>query len=284
MKSRLIILLTIIIAFFSLTGINQAQVLSLKFTGGYSTKSIGDYNTFGEGVEKYINDLEERFGGRTSGEFKKINLGFEYGGEIVLKIYRGFDIGVGVDYIQIRSNKSEFTLDTDYMEHLSYTIEPYFKVIPIKLSVYYSIPIIPPLKLFLNAGIGYYLGKITNTTKIETLDFWSETNFEVKDRAFGFHGGMGLEVKLVPWVALFLEGKTRYCKLKSWEGEETYQDSDGFSDLRRRTLFFYKKVDPDTGNSYPAISMDIVTIGIYPRYFEVDLSGLLLRAGIIIRF
>lgn len=271
-----------LIAFFFLTGLTHAQVLSLKFTGSFSTVSIGDYNDFGEGVEKYISDFAELTSGRTSGEFKRLNLGFEYGGEILLKIYKGFEIGVGVEYIQ-RNSKSEFTLETPFFWNLNYTIEPYFEVIPIKLSVYYFMPAISPLKLFLNAGVGYYFGKITNTSTIGATDFWSETNFEVKDRAFGFHGGIGLEIKLAPRVVLFLEGEARYCKLKSWEGEETYQDSDGLTDLRKGTLFYYEKKDTDTGNFYPTISMDI-PIGIYPEHFEADISGFSLRTGIIIKF
>ncbi|MDH5707377.1 MAG: hypothetical protein OEZ45_15325 [Candidatus Aminicenantes bacterium] len=285
MKSKAKVILLVIFFSISILFVSTvyAQEFSLKFTVGYGNIFIGDYNTFGEGVENYINNLKEIFGGRTTGEFESLNFGFEYSGEILLKISKGFNIGVGVDYIQ-RSNKSEFTLNTSYMEHLSYTIEPYFKAFPIKVSVYYFIPVIKPSKLFLNAGVGYYFGKITNTAKIETLDSWSEAKYDVNDRAVGFHGGIGLEIEFIHRIVLFLEGKARYCILKSWEGEETYQDSDGFTNLRRGTLFFYQKHDPDTGNLYPTISMDIVPIGIYPKYFAFDLSEFSLRAGIRIRF
>ncbi|MCK4827830.1 outer membrane beta-barrel protein [bacterium] len=286
MKNKAKIILLVIFLSISILFVSTvyAQEFSLKFTVGYGNISIGDYNTFGEGLEIYFNDLKDVFGGETIGEFERLNLGFEYSGEVMLKISKVFNIGVGVDYIQ-RSSKSEFAIHTAFMEYHSYTIEPYFRAIPIKASVYYFIPIIKPLKLFLNAGVGYYFGKMTNTTRIETLNSWSETKFDVKDRAVGFHGGVGLEIEFIPRLILFLEGKARYCILKSWEGEETYQDSDGFSDLRRGTLFFYQmKHDPDTGNLYPTISMDVVPIGIYPKYFAFDLSEFSLRAGIRIRF
>lgn len=292
MKSKLIILSTMIFALFSLAGIGQAQDFikgfSFKFTGGYGTMTTGDYNTFGDGLEKYISCLATLLEGTTSGEFKKLNMGFGYEGEFILKLYRGFHIGVGIGYIQ-RNNESEFGLTTPYFWNYSFAIKPNLTANPINVSVYYFTSGIFPLKLFFYGGVGCYFGKITNTTRIVTHNFWSKADFDVKDRAFGFHGGVGLEFKLISKCVLFIEGRTRYCKLKSWEGEETYQDSDGFKDLRRGTLWYFEKQDPITGMWYLTISMDIGGIPESSdirnvKKFEADLSGFSLRAGIRIRF
>ena len=36
---------------------------------------------------------------------------------------------------------------------------------------------------------------------------------------YGFHGGIGAEFKICPWVAIFVEGRARSAKIKELKGE-----------------------------------------------------------------
>ncbi len=58
MKRKLIASSTMIVLFLALTGIGQAQTgFKLKFIGGYSTMKTGDFNTFGQDFDTYLDDL-----------------------------------------------------------------------------------------------------------------------------------------------------------------------------------------------------------------------------------
>lgn len=299
MKRKLITLSTMIFVFFFLTstGIVQAQDFingfSLKFTGGYGTMAVGDYNTIGEDQEQYFDDykaLIESWNGfqvSRTGEFKKINMGLEFEGELIMDLGGTFGIGFGVGYIR-RSNESETGLSIPGIGSISYSIEPIITVTPVNLSLYFFPPIAPSMNIYLYGGLGYYMGKLTGTSEIAMDGYWEKSESELKDNDLGFHAGAGLEFNIAPKIAIFIEGKGRYCKLKSWEGDSTLTNSDGWTDSESGIMWYYEAQDYDTGKWYSMIVLqedkpsgyDIRNI----REFVANLSGISLRTGIRIKF
>lgn len=288
MKKRFAFLAIFLFGLFTLPGMSQTKGFTLKATGGYGTMTTGDYNTLGNSTFKFINDLADLYAGTASGEFKKLNLGFEFEGEVILNLPGGFGLGAGVGYL-MRSSESTIGITVPLAGSMSLSISPDVTAIPISLSAYYFAPGVASLKPYAYGGIGYYIGKIEAVTRIDVRPpaAWSETDAKIKDQGFGFHVGGGLEFKLVPKVSLFIEGKARYCKLTSWKGDESYIDSDGFTDETSGKLWYYEAQDSDTGGWYSQISLqeDQPTgTGIRNvREFKADLSGIVFRAGIIIR-
>ncbi len=298
MKRKLIALPTMIFAFFFLTGpgFGQAQDFikgfSLKFTGGYGTMATGDYNTMGKSQEQYFDDYSALLGVTRTGEFKKLNMGLEFEGELIMDLGGTFGIGFGVGYIR-RSNESELDLSLTGVGSLSYSNAPIITVTPVNLSLYFFPPIAPSMNIYLYGGLGYYIGKVTSTLRADTQlvgfpSYWAETETEVKDKGLGFHAGAGLEFNIAPKIAIFIEGKGRYCKLKSWEGDETTVDSDGWTESSSGTTWYYEAQDYDTGNWYSMIALQEDKpsgFGIRDiREFKVNLTGISLRAGIRIKF
>lgn len=288
MKRIWTVLTAILFTFFASGGISQAVGFSLKITGGYGTMATGDYNTFGQDWERLINLTADSSGATASGEFKKLNFGLEYEAEFILNLFGGFGIGVGVGYIQ-RSNESELGLTDPLAGSLTITISPYFTATPINVSAYYFSPGVVPLKLFVYGGGGYYLARLKTTFRIEAEppDIWGENEFELKDRGFGFHVGGGLEFKFIPKVSFFVEGRYRYCKLESWEGDETARNSDGFTEQDSGKLWYYEYQDFG-GEWFSSIGIsesqpDNPTIR-NVRPFQADLSGFVLRVGVRIKF
>jgi len=300
MKKKLITLSTMIFVFFFLTstGIGQAQDFikgfSLKFTGGYGTMATGDYNTIGEDQEQYFDDykaLIESWNGfqvSRTGEFKKINMGLEFEGELIMDLGGTFGIGFGVGYIR-RSNESETGLSIPGIGSISYSIEPIITVTPVNLSLYFFPPIAPSMNIYLYGGLGYYMGKLTATSEMAADGYWEKSESELKDKGLGFHAGAGLEFNIAPKIVIFIEGKGRYCKLKSWEGDSTLTDSDGWTGSESGTLWYYEAQGfYDTGKWYSMIVLqedkpsgyDIRNI----REFAANLSGISLRTGIRIKF
>ncbi len=297
MKRKLITLSTMIFFFLALTGIGQAQdfikEFSLKFTGGFGTMAIGDYNTIGEDQKQFFDDykaLMETFGFQVSrtGEFKKINMGLEFEGELIMDLGGAFGIGFGVGYIR-RSNESETGLSIADLGSLSYSIEPIITVTPVNLSLYFFPPIAPSMNIYLYGGLGYYMGKLTATSEMAADGYWEKSESELKDKGLGFHAGAGLEFNIAPKIVIFIEGKGRYCKLKSWEGDSTLTDSDGWTGSESGTLWYYEAQGfYGTGKWYSMIVLqedkpsgyDIRNI----REFAANLSGISLRTGIRIKF
>jgi len=197
MKRKLTILSTMIFFFLSLAGMSHAQRLSLKLTGGYGMLTAGDYNTFGESIEALMDDGALYLGLTKEGEFQKLKMGFEYGGEIIVKLVGGVRIGVGAEYIQ-RSSETEMTLKNPLVETFTLFSKPDLSAIPVTLTLYYFLPSPPLVKIYLNGGLGYYFGITKHTLRIDTevtglpAD-WGKTVGEIKDQGVGFHGGLGLE-------------------------------------------------------------------------------------------
>lgn len=296
MKRRLIILSIMIFAFFSSAEISQAQDsikgFSIKFTGGYGTMAVRDLNTFIESLENYFGDAAALLGGTREGKFNEINMGFEYEAEFIVKLAGNFGIGVGAGYIQ-RSKDNEMSLNLELLGEATYSFVPKFTAIPVNLNVYYFYPVTPSMNLFLNGGVGYYFAKFTGDSRIDVEipaepSEWSEFEEEVKDRGLGFHGGIGFEFNMGSNIAFFIEGRGRYCKLKSWEGKETSTSSFGFTDKISGTMWYLEEFDSDLGKWYPFIGIskekpsDLEIRNV--REFEGDFSGISLRAGIRIKF
>lgn len=290
MKRKLAVLSMLLFAIFTLTGMSQAQGLRLKLSGGYGTMTTGDYNTFGAGLDDLLSTLEA-LGATTEGDFNKINPGFEYEAEFILSLPAGFGVGVGVGYIQ-RSKMTELSASIPLSGSASASIEPKISAMPINVSGYYFTPGIAPLKFFVYGGIGYYYGKLTTDIREDSTppDFWTEQEMVFKDQGFGLHGGVGLEFKVDPRIAIFIEGRARYCNLKSWNGDGTYEDSDGFTDTGVGSMWYFEELDQNYGSGewFPGITIstgtpsgpDIRNV----RKFEVNLSGVSLRTGIRIKF
>lgn len=132
------------------------------------------------------------------------------------------------------------------------------------------------------------MGKLTGTSEIAMDGYWEKSESELKDKGLGFHAGAGLEFNIAPKIAIFIEGKGRYCKLKSWEGDVTWTDSDGWTDSESGTMWYYEAQDSDTNKWYSMFALqedkpsgyDIRNI----REFAVNLTGISLRTGIRIKF
>jgi hypothetical protein len=296
MQKNFITLSVMVLTFFILTGVCQAQdfikEFSLKFTGGYSTIAVGDFNTVIETQDSYFETYAALFGATKEGELKKFHGGVEFEGEIIMNLTENFGIGIGAGYIQI-SNENETNLRHELAGEFTYFIKPKFTAVPVNLSLYYFYPVASSTNLYFNGGISYYFGKVTSTSRMDNEPTggppeWYRSEGEFKDQGLGFHGGIGLDYLIGSNIGLFLEGKVRYCKLKSWEGDDTLTYSSGVTDKNSGTLWFLEVSDPDIGAEFSQISLaeqkpsdpEIRNA----REFEADLSGFSLRAGIRIRF
>jgi len=107
---------------------------------------------------------------------------------------------------------------------------------PITFDLYFFQPLKSSgtISLFAHAGVGYYFGKLEKSvvrhdeSKIEysvsiyTGESDSNITEEAKDQAWGFHGGLGLELKISRAISLCSEVFARYVEFDDWAGDAHY--------------------------------------------------------------
>jgi len=204
MKRKSNILPIIFVTFFFPSGICHAQKISFKITGGYGTMSIRDINAVQEHMESSYDEWASLPDATKQGEFKKLNTGFEYEGELIVDLTEHLAIGIGAGFIR-REKPSDvvFELDTgDLYLHYDFFISPELSAIPIKLSILYSFPVFSRMNLFLNGGVGYYFARLDYRRRWQSEELYEgweyyerkeETTIKAKDRGIGFHVGIGFE-------------------------------------------------------------------------------------------
>jgi len=151
--------------------------------------------------------------------------------------------------------------------------------IPIRLSLYLMFPA-GRWTFYGFAGTGFYLGKFSHSTtsdfsyayadssstlldekqEITDNEVWSES---ATKNAFGFHGGVGLEFKLAPFLSLGLEAYGRYVNFSGWEGE-----------LNATSTIREKQWREDRGWYYDQTSTDAYSVKGRLWHYEFQVSDL----------
>jgi hypothetical protein len=103
MRGKLSIFLILVLSYFSIATICQAQDsnkrFSFKLTVGYGSMAVGDINSVLESQENYLG-YAASLGYTKEGELKELNRGgFEYESEFIIDITEHFSLGIGAGYI-----------------------------------------------------------------------------------------------------------------------------------------------------------------------------------------
>lgn len=300
MKRMLILRAALLLFFFSSVGMGQASGLekkvSLKFSMGYGKVAPGDLNTFGESFDDRFDDLTAGWLGTKRGEFKPVEeWGVEYGAEFLLNLTPNWALSFGFGYTQ-RSEGSLFNIEDEAIGSYGAYVNSKLVVYPYSLNLHLFLPITSSLKVFVNSGAVLYYGRInlnfwTDYDEPGVLTYTEEGEVTAKSRSFGFHGGLGFEFSVNSFLFLFVEGKGRSGKLKSWKGWLSYTLYGGMIGFEKRTssgtAWHCEQYDPGLGEWYTMIKVSED----YPvrpdirnaRDLEVDLTGLSISAGIRIK-
>lgn len=298
MRKKIIIVSIILLTIFLSSNWSQAGAFfkgfSLKLHGGYGYLSVGDLNTVSE---NWITNTQNRWNPSiVEGKFNKFNQGLEFGGEFLVNLTKNLGLGVGVE--QILRNKSSliwmYKLDDSgplIPMYWTYYDEAKLSALAVKLSAYYSFFPISWLSISLQAGLGYYFGKIHNVhldnyffDQIVDFGVWGFTlghsriyhphEIDVEDNALGFHGGIGFEFNVTDNFFFFIEGIGRSIKLNDWEGDE--------AEWPKKGKLYY--VEFESGDTYFYVWETTPPFGILARKAIIDLTGVSFKAGIKIKF
>lgn len=257
---------------------------SLRLYGGLNYLSGGDLNEGLKGINDYYAKYFWYFGLTKSGEeYNPVRLGRNFGGDFIIQITPTIGIGVGAGYLQ---GKSESRINFTPVAAAENTTAE-VSAVPLRLGMYLAFPARAPFKINFHAGLGYYLAKLSFNFRSSAPGSWEQQSVKADANGLGFHGGIGLELKLISAVSFFIEGEARYARISGFKGTGEKSDSYGDFGSDSGKLYYYQTYSTTLG-AFPAIFVHGATptgssIG-NVREAKVDLSGFSAFAGLILHF
>ena len=270
----------------------KSSSLSLRLYGGFSRLAAGDLN---EGFDGYF-ELFELYSASgladTTGGYNPVHAGYNFGADFVFQLSPMIGVGIGAGYL--RSSAS--SLMTVAIEGNELTLEgtPTLSAMPIRLAVFFTLPLSGKFNLTADVGGTYYAALKVDAAQRLTFpdESWDEMSFSASRSSLsdnlGFQGSLGFEYKISSKMGLFFEAVGRYASFKNFNtvmGLE--RDSDGGEDTNEGKLYLQTFTFPEgTFNWFTIESTPPVPDPPEVTYREpkIDLSGFSLQAGIRIRF
>jgi len=268
------------------------EKFGLKISAGCGFSGFGDLNRTEKGHDARLGDLASSLGFRKTGQLALPHRGLDSSGEIVLRISRPLEIGIGLGFLSRANSHSLVAIEepsSGARSSVRWTTRAW--AIPLLLNAYYHVPISPRLTGFVKAGLGYYLANLKLTSEEEAellgIETWSQIISKGRDDALGCQAGLGIEYGISGRFSLYAEGGWRFVNFKNWS--VSYDDaSNGQRDATRTaTWWSVEELNRDTGKSYSGLvcSDREPTAGVYGkvRKAEISFSGWTIQLGLKIR-
>ncbi len=265
-------------------GFGSDLKFSLNLYGGLNYLSGGDLNKGLQGMNDYDGRFFWYYGlSHVSGEYEPVHMGMNFGGDFILQITPALGIGLGAGYLQGKSESHITYGPVDAGDDTTARVQ----AVPIRLTVYYTVPTGSLLAVRFHAGLAYYLAKMSYDWRSHAALSWNLAQADTSGGGFGVHGGLGFEFNVSPAFTLFLEGQGRYANLGGFEGSLTLSGPGGSFESANGTVYYYVVNLPPLG-SFPAItplnSEPSIPAISQAREAKIDFSGFSIVAGVLIRF
>jgi len=189
----------------------------------------GDFNRYLKDYDNYLSEMTDYEGGET----KTLQYGSDLEGELRWNVNSKFALSVGIGYI-FGEEKSYFNYRDSFpfgqwiKHYQDYIFFPKIKVVPLKLGINYTLPLLYRINLCLDIGLGYYFSKAFLYKQHLSAEYagifiiyTKEERYNLTANGFGFHGGIGFEFSIANNLALVLEMKGRYARI-NLKGKRTY--------------------------------------------------------------
>ncbi len=230
---------------------------SLILSGGYGTITGGDIPKVIDGTNATIHDLAAMSDFVVVDTLKTAKWGPELEAEFLYRPSRNFGVSLGTGFLR-KADDTQAAAELEAVARLSLDWTATYRVIPLRLSGYYFFETGSKVTAYAKAGIGYYFGKMTFTTRSEEwllgITIWDQNDGEATASGLGFHGGLGIEYHFSSTIALFIEAAGRYVDLKDWSAENDYLTAWG-SERQTGTFWYAEEWVEETGKHYPSLQL-----------------------------
>ncbi|MCX6560415.1 MAG: outer membrane beta-barrel protein [Candidatus Aminicenantes bacterium] len=258
----------------------QGGRFSIRLYGAPSLLSGGDVNDGQQGMSDYWSRLADMAGYSVTGAFGPARFGLEFGGDIVFQISPNLGIGLGAGYINAaRESSIEFRQGS---ETLPETVKPAYGSVPIRLGLFYTIPVSSKMSVVLSGGPELHLARASTLwTLTEGSDTIRQEN-TVKGTGLGFQAAAAFEFRLSPSIGLLLEIAGRYAKFGGLTG--TFSSSDNSNSFETTGTFYAVEIPGVGSERFLVVMVSEATPTGYlsVREAKLDLTGGSLRFGLVI--
>ncbi len=269
-----------------LAGTAHAQVrLGFRLSGGLGTLSGGDLNRGAEGWAEYYR-LDTLHDYSPAGEFKPLPMGFDFAGDLILQLNPRIGIGVGSGIFTASKSYSIDYTHTGW-DPVAFTSRTTAGAVPLRLNMYYFLPLGPAFRVTFCLGGGFYLANLKLKIRAENQTYFEDYDFKARGSGLGLHGGLGLEVVLSPALSLVLDLTGRWAVLSNFKGDFIVSNTWSYGLTPDADLYFFLAQDPPFG-TFPLLFMSSAEPS-GPAYSDVrrarvDFSGLSAALGFFFRF
>lgn len=258
--------------------------LTVRLSGGPSFVGGGDIRKGDQGFYDAASDLVAAAGFNIDRRFNDFNSGFEVTADIVYSLTQKLGLGLGFGYINLSEHSLLIFNSPGGYENNQVGTSPKIRAYPIRLGIFYDIPLSRLFNLTLHSGAALYITKYTfsrasNWFPVDLI------NQQANATGIGFHGGIGLEINFHPRAALILEGRGRYGKISGFTGESHIKRSVLppilIEDIDETGTLYYLEGE---GHSLLAFSEQKPTDYTTIREASLDISGFVFQAGLKVKF
>jgi len=244
--------------------------LTIKVSLGYNHIAAEEINQGLAGVVDYYQLLLSYMGDSFNGEIMPFHSGFDFGADAIYNVTSRIGIGLGLSYMQWGN------LDYISLAHPGSIrrLDSHIRVnaLPVRLGVFYTLPVFKKINLTFNAGPTYYFSKHTYNMQYKPYTVSQKAH----GQGWGFHGGIALELEWNSRSTLFIEYQGRHVNLNNFKGTErvNFQEEEG-------SLLY---VEYDYIPSQIGISSQAPEFCRTARNANYDFSGFAIRIGAKIKF
>jgi hypothetical protein len=269
-----------------ITATARPQLVSFKLTGGLSWIDGGDYNKGIAGENRYIKDTSSAM----TGSYKELNNGLNVLAEVIVNASKHLAVGFGGGYYRI-GNESTVSIQgvQSGVPFESGSIsKPSLSVIPMFLNLHYLMRLGSKLDLDVFAGPLFQVVQF-NFTDRSTMSISSVSQtltFRSSTTSLGVQAGLGVNFKIFPGVALFVESGYRYAKISNLMGNWAVIGDSAAGPINKSSAeYFFWTYHDTSGSGYPRIDYfdnNGPTGGSVSgaRKADINLSGITASCGI----
>ncbi len=260
--------------------------LEVRLSGGPAYFYSGDINRGTRGLYDSTVDFYSSAGYILDQRTESFTKGFDVTGDVIYYVRPRLGIGLGIGFMRATGTNYLDVSGKDIIWSSQLGSRLRIDVIPIRLGLYYTLPVHRLFSFTFNGGPSLYLTQYSYFFETD----WKNTKslfHKANAKNFGFHGGIGLEVSLTQQASFLIEGQGRYAKISNYTGKlikTEYIVSDdfvGYDSLQVKGTLYYLE-----GEKFPSLVISdkepsgFTTI----RKAVFDFSGFSLRVGVIVKF
>lgn len=204
---------------------------SLVVREGFGSIRVGDLNTTLSSASLYYDALRESYPDQVTGKLSQVPDHFrDWEVELQWRAGRRLSVGLAVSAPAHYRQSSSASFFHGYDIETKAIESEIRAAAPIRLNLYYSLPIRSRLNLLINGGVGYYHARLTQTDQYRTqyFDYSSSLTyhyFNVTGNGIGVQCGLALEYKIGERFSMIAEGVWRLAKIRSLKGAGTNESS-----------------------------------------------------------